>query len=59
VISQVGYIPIPRIEYTDDSLDLVIENITLSGKNLLPNVIIHECQELLQVLALQRHRRPL
>jgi len=39
VISQVGYIPIPRIEYTDDSLDLVIENLTLSGKNLLPNVI--------------------
>jgi len=39
VISQVGYIPIPRIEYTDDALDLVIENITLSGKNLLPNVI--------------------
>jgi len=39
VISQVGYIPIPRIEYTDDALDLVIENLTLSGKNLLPNVI--------------------
>ena len=39
VISQVGYIPIPRIEYTDDALDLVIENITLSGKNLLPNVV--------------------
>lgn len=39
VISQVGYIPIPRIEYTDDALDLVIENITLSGKNLLPNII--------------------
>ena len=39
VISRVGYIPIPRIEYTDDSLDLVIENLTLSGKNLLPNVI--------------------
>ena len=39
VISRVGYIPIPRIEYTDDSLDLVIENLTLSGKNLLPNVV--------------------
>ena len=39
VISQVGYIPIPRIEYTDDALDLVIENLTLSGKNLLPNII--------------------
>jgi len=39
IISQVGYIPIPRIEYTDDALDLVIENITLSGKNLLPNIV--------------------
>jgi len=39
IISQVGYIPIPRIEYTDDALDLVIENLTLSGKNLLPNII--------------------
>lgn len=39
LISQVGYLPIPRIEYTDDSLDLVIENLTLSGKNLLPNII--------------------
>jgi hypothetical protein len=37
IVSQVGYVPIPRIEYTDDSLDLVIENLTLSGKNLLPN----------------------
>jgi len=39
VVSQVGYVPIPRIEYTDDALDLVIENLTLSGKNLLPNII--------------------
>jgi hypothetical protein len=38
IVSEVGYIPIPRIEYTDDSLDLVIENLTLSGKNLLPNI---------------------
>jgi tryptophanase len=32
----VGYIPIPRAEYTDDHLDLVIENLTLSGRNLFP-----------------------
>lgn len=36
---QVGYIPIPRIEYTDDALDLVVENLTLSGRNLFPNVV--------------------
>jgi hypothetical protein len=37
--AQVGYIPIPRIEYTDDSLDLVVENLTLSGRNLFPNYV--------------------
>ncbi|KAH8916527.1 hypothetical protein BT69DRAFT_767547 [Atractiella rhizophila] len=37
--TQLGYIPIPRIEYTDPQLDLVIENLTLEAQNLLPNVI--------------------
>ncbi|KAF7314973.1 hypothetical protein MIND_00011400 [Mycena indigotica] len=36
---KVGYIPIPRVEYTDDSIDLVVENLTLSGKQLFPNII--------------------
>ena len=36
---QVGYVPIPRIEYTDDMLDLVVENLTLQGRNLFPNVV--------------------
>jgi len=39
LIDQIGYIPIPRIEYTDNQLDLVIENLTLQGKNLFPNVV--------------------
>lgn len=39
---QVGYVPIPRIEYTDDMLDLVIENLALSGRNLFPNVVSME-----------------
>ncbi|KAG5639678.1 hypothetical protein H0H81_005861 [Sphagnurus paluster] len=39
---QIGYIPIPRVEYTDDSLDLVVENLTLSGRNLFPNIIALE-----------------
>ncbi|KAF8173636.1 hypothetical protein BJ912DRAFT_1024850 [Pholiota molesta] len=39
LVDQIGYIPIPRIEYTDDSLDLVVENLTLSGRNLLPNIV--------------------
>ncbi|KAJ6577803.1 hypothetical protein B0H19DRAFT_569045 [Mycena capillaripes] len=39
LVDKVGYIPIPRVEYTDDSLDLVVENLTLSGRHLLPNVV--------------------
>ena len=31
--------PIPRIEYTDDAFDVVIENLVLSGRNLFPNII--------------------
>lgn len=38
-IEKVGYIPIPRIEYTDETFDLVVENLTLSGRNLFPNVV--------------------
>ncbi|CAE6364948.1 unnamed protein product [Rhizoctonia solani] len=39
IVEQVGYVPIPRVEYTDNQLDLVIENLTLQGKNLFPNVV--------------------
>lgn len=39
-----GYIPIPRIEYSDNSVDVVIENLTLETANLLPNVIEFEAK---------------
>lgn len=39
LIEEIGYIPIPRIEYSDDSLDLVVENLALSGKNVMPNIV--------------------
>jgi hypothetical protein len=39
LIEEIGYIPIPRIEYTDESLDLVVENLTLQGRNLFPNIV--------------------
>ncbi|KAL1739642.1 hypothetical protein HDZ31DRAFT_85812 [Schizophyllum fasciatum] len=39
VVDKVGYVPIPRIEYTDDAFDVVIENLVLSGRNIFPNVI--------------------
>ncbi|KAI0954376.1 hypothetical protein AcV7_007628 [Taiwanofungus camphoratus] len=48
IIDRVGYIPIPRIEYTDDSLDLVIENLALSGRNLFPNVISMEAHNFIR-----------
>ncbi|KAG5350862.1 hypothetical protein C0989_009009 [Termitomyces sp. Mn162] len=48
IIDKVGYIPIPRIEYTDDALDLVVENLTLSGRNLFPNIISLEAHNFLR-----------
>jgi hypothetical protein len=44
LIQHIGYIPIPRIEYSDDSLDLVVENLTLEGRNLFPNIISFDAQ---------------
>ena len=35
---SVGYIPIPRIEYSDPMIDAVIENLVLEGDNIAPNV---------------------
>ena len=39
LLEQIGYFPIPRIEYTDESFDLVVENLALSGRNILPNLV--------------------
>ncbi|KAJ4479342.1 hypothetical protein J3R30DRAFT_3289645 [Lentinula aciculospora] len=39
LIQRIGLVPIPRIEYTDESLDLVLENLTLSAQNLFPNLV--------------------
>ncbi|PBK81073.1 hypothetical protein ARMGADRAFT_1171549 [Armillaria gallica] len=35
----VGYVPILRIEYKDDSVDIAIQNLTLSGRNIFPNTV--------------------
>jgi Family of unknown function (DUF5923) len=45
---QAGYIPIPRVEYTNDSIDLVVENLTLSGCNLFPNVVSIEAHNFIK-----------
>ncbi|KEI39762.1 uncharacterized protein L969DRAFT_17670 [Mixia osmundae IAM 14324] len=42
LVKKVGYVPIPRIEYYDSALELVIENLTLEASNLLPNSILIE-----------------
>lgn len=39
LIQQVGYVPIPRAEYSDKNIDLVVENLVLQGANLWPNII--------------------
>lgn len=42
LVANIGYVPIPRIEYTDDSFDVVLENLALSGKNIFPNIVSFE-----------------
>jgi len=48
LIDQIGYVPIPRVEYSDNSLDLVLENLTLSGRNLFPNLVSIEAHNYLK-----------
>jgi hypothetical protein len=38
LLKNVGYVPIPRVEYTDNMIDLVIENLTLESQNIIPNI---------------------
>lgn len=37
LLSHVGLVPLPRIEYTDKQVDLVIENLTIDLLNILPS----------------------
>ncbi|GAA5978322.1 hypothetical protein JCM10908_004313 [Rhodotorula pacifica] len=38
LFQQIGYVPIPRAEYSSRDVDLVVENLTLETANLLPNI---------------------
>lgn len=38
LLKHVGFIPIPRIEYSDPMVDLVIENLNIDPANILPNL---------------------
>ncbi|KAF8813295.1 hypothetical protein BYT27DRAFT_7206900 [Phlegmacium glaucopus] len=46
--NEVRYLPIPCTEYTDDSLYLLVENLTLQGRNLFPNIIEMEAHNLIK-----------
>ncbi|KAI0057660.1 hypothetical protein BV25DRAFT_1970625 [Artomyces pyxidatus] len=48
LVDQVGYVPIPRVEYTDDAIDLVVENLTLQGRNLFPNIVSIEAHNFMK-----------
>ncbi|KAK0522256.1 hypothetical protein OC842_006516 [Tilletia horrida] len=39
LLQHVGWVPVPRIEYSDKQVDLVIENLTVQAQNLLPNIL--------------------
>ncbi|KAI9719898.1 MAG: hypothetical protein M1828_006028 [Chrysothrix sp. TS-e1954] len=38
IFEHIRYVPIPRIEYTDPMVDLIVENLVIEGDNLAPNV---------------------
>ena len=37
VFESVRYVPIPRIEYTDHMVDMIVENLVIESDNLAPN----------------------
>ncbi|KAL6704318.1 hypothetical protein ACN47E_008382 [Coniothyrium glycines] len=37
IFENVRYVPIPRIEYSDPTVDAVVENLVIEGDNLAPN----------------------
>ena len=39
LIKHIGFVPVPRIEYSDPMVDLVIENLNVDPANIIPNLI--------------------
>jgi len=37
LVQHIGFVPLPRIEFSDPTVDLVIENLTMDAANLIPN----------------------
>jgi hypothetical protein len=44
LLRHVGFVPVPRIEYSDPQVDLVIENLNVDPANIIPNLIEIEAQ---------------
>jgi hypothetical protein len=36
---NIRYVPIPRIEYSDPTIDAIVENLVIESDNLMPNII--------------------
>ncbi|CAO1631289.1 unnamed protein product [Parajaminaea phylloscopi] len=60
LLIHVSYVPLPRIEYTDPDVDLVVENIAVAPINLLPNIFEFEAHNFVKASAFKgvdsRHR---
>ncbi|KAI8812960.1 hypothetical protein BJ742DRAFT_790598 [Cladochytrium replicatum] len=39
LIDQIKYVPIPRIEHSDSDYHFIVENVILTSKNFLPNLV--------------------
>jgi len=39
IFESVRYVPIPRIEYSDPTIDAIVENLVIESDNLAPNVL--------------------
>ncbi|MCJ1263101.1 hypothetical protein MMC22_002971 [Lobaria immixta] len=37
IFESVRYVPVPRIEYTDPTMDAIVENLVIESDNLMPN----------------------
>jgi len=42
LVAEIRYIPVPRVEYQDKDIDLILENVVLESDNFLPNRILFE-----------------
>lgn len=39
LFENIRYVPVPRIEYTDPSIDAIVENLVIESDNFAPNVL--------------------